>query len=145
VNPSGIRQLIAIVDGRLPTPRRRWYTLYLRISYAATLDDQLDAIRKLGGSMNPHVLSHLQDIAKEDTNSVGWRTPGAIHGTSCRRYPRANGPLKAALECTETDEYDYTAGPAVPQVTKHRRREEARGVLDEAIARLRAQLTTSCA
>ncbi|MDP2926040.1 MAG: hypothetical protein Q8N99_06720 [Nanoarchaeota archaeon] len=135
---SEVSVLINLLSTDVKERKRYWYTLGIKINHYYSLDEQLDAIRQLGLSGNPIALDYLNKL------NFNERVKNEVeeHWQSCDNkllynlvYPNANGKIKRVLRLNVVWG-DFSP----PRFTEHSRRNEARGVLNEAISELEKSL-----
>src|SRR3989344_3037990 len=115
-----VQRLIYIVDAGVNERRRgHWYTLWIRSKPYCNLDEQLDAIRQLGESMDRSALDYLRKLNERKVETL--RMPGVpSEDGSHVWYPHAKGELSKTLDAM-FPEY-YSGDPAI----KHPRYGEAK-------------------
>ena len=138
VSDQEIQELIRVADWGVKGKRAHWYTLGIRVNHRYSLEEQFEAIRKLGESKNSLALDYLKEVIYEDTSeSHGWRDSGAVYSHNVSRFSNARGPLRTVLEYDYYDGFDYTAGSAQPSGNMpHPQRENALSILKGAIEKL---------
>ena len=94
-----VQGLIKVIEGGAKEVRRHWYTLGIKISHWYNLDEQLDAIKKLGLSKNKIALNYIDKLNLHEEVDNNRRTDYSF-GDICYDiiYPNATGKLKAVLE-----------------------------------------------
>jgi hypothetical protein len=88
LNDSEVLKLIRIADGNIKEWRSHWFTLGIPIPHYSKLEDQLEAISKLGDSQNSSC--------------------GDCGGTN---YPNVKGELAYHLSSSWFGTYGYTGYP----------------------------------
>jgi len=132
-----VQGLIEIIDGGIKEVRRHWYTLGIKIHHRYSLNEQLDAVRKLGLSKNKIALDYIRKLNLSEQVDNGLNTSWDGWGDTCYDlvYPHAGGELKETLELR------MTGGLTSPaSCSDHPRRAEAGTILAEALSILEASL-----
>ena len=132
-----VQELIKITEGCLKEKRGHWYTLGIPIETHYSLNEQLDAVRKLSLSGNRVALNYLSRLNLNEQVDNGCNTSWDGYGDTCYDtvYPNAEGELKDVLESRMVGGY---TSPAKYQ--NHPRQEETREILHESLSKLEASL-----
>jgi hypothetical protein len=134
-----VQALIYIANAGIKEKRAHWYTFGIPIGHRYGLDEQLEAITKLGESKNKSALDFLTRMSYEDdSRSTGFRSSDGINAHYILKCPNARGQLKKVQEYDELNGWDPAAGESISS-DRHPRRESVKSILEKAISSLSSE------
>ena len=141
LSDQDVRELIRIAEGGLKERRGYWYTLGIKINHYFSLDEQLEAIQKLGLSKNITALDYLRKLNVQETRENGYQdAPDDNWASPCydELYPNAKGLLQEVLESRIRQHREALGG--IGLYNNSPRMHDTRSVISQALSKLEESL-----